>query len=88
MVKDRERVEHVLARLRTERDELRVRAHLARAEAREEWDRLERKWGDLEAKAAAARKEAKAASGDVRSAFDTLAHELARAYRRIRRQLH
>ncbi|MDH3914870.1 MAG: hypothetical protein OEU49_00250 [Chromatiales bacterium] len=88
MTEHHEKIEHVLDRLRTERDELRVRAHLARAEAREEWDKLEHKWGDLESRAAAAGKEAKEASGDVRSAFDTLAAEIAEAYRRIRRQLH
>lgn len=88
MTEQREKIEHVLNRLRTERDELRVRAHLARAEAREEWDKLEDKWGDLESRAAAAGKEAKEASGDVRSAFDMLAAEIAGAYRRIRRQLH
>ena len=37
----RQRFERVLDRLRTDRDELRVKAHLARAEAREEWEKLE-----------------------------------------------
>lgn len=88
MTEHREKIEQILDRLRTERDELRIKAHLAKAEAKEEWDKLEHKWSDLESKAAAASKEAREVSGDVRSAFDMLADEIGEAYRRIRRRLH
>lgn len=83
-----ERFERMLARLRTDRDELRVKAHLARAEAREEWEKLEHKWHEIEARMKSAGHEAKDASEDVRSAVEMLADELAVAYRKIRRRLH
>ena len=77
-----------VAKLRQERDELRVRMHLAKAEVRDEWDELERKWSRLEARVKAAREETREASRDVGSAFGALADEIGSAYRRIRRQLH
>jgi hypothetical protein len=76
-----------LARLRADRDELRVRVHLAKAEAAEEWDKLERKWHEIESRVKAAGNEAKEAGGPVRSAAEVLAEELAEAYRKIRRRL-
>ena len=42
-----ERTRKIISRLRTERDELRVRMHLAKAEARDEWDKAEAKWEQL-----------------------------------------
>lgn len=78
----------LIARLRTERDELRVRMHLAKAELREEWATLEKKWTRLENRLSQARTEAKSASKDVGSAAESLAGEIASAYRRIRDRLH
>lgn len=83
----KEKFDRLLERLRTERDELRVKAHLARAEAAEEWEKLEDKWQELESRAKAARREAREASGDVSSALESLGEELSRAYRRVRNQL-
>jgi uncharacterized protein YjbJ (UPF0337 family) len=82
-----DRIEAMLQRLRTERDELRVRAHLAKAEMKEEWDKLEDKWEDLEGRAKAAAVEAGEASKDVGSALEVLGDELSQAYRRIRNRL-
>jgi hypothetical protein len=77
----------MLERLRTERDELRVRAHLAKAEMKEEWEKLEDRWEDLEARAKAVTEEASDASKDVGSALEILGDELSQAYRRIRSRL-
>jgi predicted nucleic acid-binding Zn-ribbon protein len=77
----------MLERLRTERDELRVRAHLAKAEMKEEWEKLEDRWEDLEVRAKAVREEASDASKDVGSALEILGDELSQAYRRIRNRL-
>lgn len=82
-----DRIESMMKRLRTERDELRVRAHLAKAEMKEEWEKLEDKWGDLESRAKAAKAEASEASKDVGSALEILGDELSQAYRRIRGRL-
>lgn len=78
----------LIARLRTERDDLRVRMHLAKAELKDEWASLEKKWERLENRLSQARTEAKAASKGVGSAAGNLAEEIASAYRRIRDRLH
>jgi len=78
----------IIDKLRTERDELRVKMHLARAELREEWKALEKKWERLERRLEKAGTEAIAASRDVGTAAGTVAEEIAAAYRRIRERLH
>ena len=37
-------------KLKTQRDEMKVQAHLARAEFRDEWDEVEKKWQQAEQK--------------------------------------
>ena len=62
--------------------------HLARAELRDEWEALEKKWENLERRLADAGTEARSASRDVGAAAGRLAEEIAAAYRRIRDRLH
>lgn len=45
------RLDETLAELKRERDELRVRAHLARMEASDEWKEIEAKLAKMEAQA-------------------------------------
>ena len=66
MNETQERFERMLARLRTDRDELRVKAHLAGAEAKEEWEKLEHKWNEIESRMKSAGLEARDASGEFR----------------------
>jgi len=77
----------LLAKLRTERDELRVRLHLAGAEAREEWEKLEPRLAELEARAAQVGEAAGAAAKDVGAALAMLGEELGEGYARIRRAM-
>ncbi|NGP52589.1 hypothetical protein [Thioalkalivibrio sp. XN8] len=79
--------EQVLERLRRERDELRVQMELGKAEFRDEWSELEKKWERLESRLSGAAKEAKESSEDVGAAFGVLTDELAQAYRNIRSRL-
>ncbi len=82
--KAREELAATLARLRTERDELRLKMHLARAEVRDEWEKVESKWAHLEYKAPAVASAAGAATRDVASAAKLLGEEIRHAYQRIR----
>ena len=82
---ERERLEQLGARLRQERDELRVRAHLLKAELRDEWDDLERKWHHLEPKLERLREGSRESAEDIGAAVQQLGEELAHAYRRLRR---
>jgi hypothetical protein len=77
----------VMEKLRRERDELRVQLHLGKAEFKDEWEALERKWEHLESRVAGAAEEARDASREVGAAFGVLAEELGEAYRRIRSRL-
>jgi len=48
--------------LRQLRDELKLQIHLAKAEARDRWDKLETKWTEIEARSADARREPRGSS--------------------------
>ncbi len=76
----RERV----AQLRTERDTLLVRVHLAKTEGREEWAKVEAKWENFQAKAHTVGATAAEASGDVLASLKLLGEEIRDAYRRIK----
>ena len=77
----------VMAELRQQRDELRVRMHLAKAEAKQEWEELEKKWQHFESRVGHTAEEAKASGRNVGVALEHLGEELATAYRRIKKSL-
>ncbi|HRP87442.1 MAG TPA: hypothetical protein PLS34_07975 [Gammaproteobacteria bacterium] len=77
----------VVEKLRRERDELKLKMHLGKAELKDEWEALERKWERLEGRMEGAAEEAREASREVGAAFGVLADELGEAYRRIRAKL-
>ena len=81
------RQKQVMDKLRQERDELRLQVRLGKAELKEEWEALERKWEHLEGRMAGVKDEAREASREVGAAFGILADELGEAYRRIRARL-
>ena len=87
MWQEKGRLEELITKLKQERDELRVQIHLAKAEAKDEWEELEKKWDILENKLAALKRETKDASKDIGAALGVLSEEIANAYKRIRKKL-
>ena len=87
MSQEKGRLEELISKLKQERDELRVRINLAKAEAKDEWEELEKKWDILENKLSALKKETKDASKDIGAALGVLSEEIASAYKRIRKKL-
>ena len=81
----REDLRHLVDELRTQRDELAVRIHLGRQDARDEWEKLEKKLEHLRARAEVVGKEAGDAAGDVGAAARQLVDELKKGYARVRR---
>ena len=79
-----ERFADDLEALKQVRDELRVQAHLGKAEAKEQWERLERRWHELEAKLGAAEKQAKEPLENVRVAARLMLDEIREGYRKIK----
>ncbi len=79
-----ERFADELEALKQVRDELRVQAHLGKAEAKQQWERLERRWHELEAKLDAAEKQAKEPLENVRVAARLMLDEIREGYRKIK----
>jgi hypothetical protein len=75
-----------LAGLRRLRDELRLEAHLARAEARARWQRLEARWPELEARLEELERATGAAAATVGQAARALLDELGEGYRGLKRE--
>ncbi len=79
-----ERMSEELDGLRALRDEMRVKAHLGAAEAREAWEGLERKWGHLEGKLKLLAGESKAELAEVGEAAKLLAKEIRDGYQHLK----
>lgn len=82
-----DRWQAILGDFERQRDELKVRVHLARAEAREEMDKLEGKMDALRLKAQSAGSEAKDALKDIGGAAEQLANEIRQGLERVRKTL-
>ncbi|MCG8456354.1 MAG: hypothetical protein MI919_08730 [Holophagales bacterium] len=74
-------------RLAHSRDELRLQVRLAEAEARQEWEDLEDRWGQLRQRYQQIEGAAADAAEDVWSGVELLAEEITRGYEKIRRAL-
>ncbi|MDH3504503.1 MAG: hypothetical protein OEZ41_06190 [Nitrospirota bacterium] len=73
--------------LKRQRDELQVKLHLAKAEARDEWAKLETRWEDVKTKMEAVRKEASHTTESVGSGLSLVLDELKKGYDNIRKAL-
>jgi len=85
--KTKDKLHQIMDDIKQERDELHVKAHLARAEVRDEWVELEEKWEHLRSKSKRVGREAKGASNEVWAATKLLGEELKEGYQRIRKSL-
>ena len=73
--------------LKQQRDEIRVRLHLVKAEAKEEWERLETKWEHVRGKMGVVGREAGKTAQEVGTALNLAVEELRRGYERVRKLL-
>jgi methyl-accepting chemotaxis protein len=83
----RERINELMTRLEQERDELQLKMHLAKADARDELARLDDKMSQLRERASRVDDEAKEAFGDISDAARKLAAEIKEGFERVRKQL-
>jgi hypothetical protein len=79
-----EKLQELMTRLETERDELKVQLGLAKLEAREEWQELEKKMDTLRGRMKVLGGEAKETSGDIGVAAGQLADEIKDGFARLR----
>jgi hypothetical protein len=77
----------VLADLERERDELKLKLHLAKAEGRDEFAKLDDRLAQLRLRADAAGTEAKGAMGDIGEAAKKLTAEIRQGFDRVRKTL-
>jgi DNA repair exonuclease SbcCD ATPase subunit len=80
-------IEKFWEKLKTERDEMRVQAHLARAEFREEWNEVEEKWQKVEQKLSRIQDQAIETTDEMQSSAEVIMEEISSAYDRIQRRL-
>ena len=83
----KERLKESLERLEQERDELRVRLHQGKAEAKQEWDKLDARIAELRERFDKAGDEAGDVMQDVGEAAKLLGDEIRTGFERLRRML-
>lgn len=85
MTYSKERLEEILAELKQHRDELKLKLHLGKEEAKDEWEKLENKYQELKARSAVILEEAGESAKEVGSALELVVDELKNGYQRIRK---
>jgi hypothetical protein len=73
--------------LRQGRDELRVQMHLAAADARDVWDKVEKNWSHLEGRLKVIGEVGKESAEDVEEAAKSLIDEIKEGYKHLRNVL-
>jgi CBS domain-containing protein len=81
------KIDREIDELRRVRDELKVRIHLAKAEAKDRWDEIEHQFRRLESKGHQIAQASEEPLRDVREAARLLVDEIREGYRRIREAL-
>ena len=85
MTERREKLDELFDELRTARDELHLKMHLAAADARDEWQVLEKKWDHFRARAEKVGEATGEAAEEVGEALELVGEELRKGYQRIRK---
>lgn len=73
--------------LSQQRDEIKLKIHLAKMEVQDEWEKTEKKWDHFRSKSAEIGSASKDAARDVGAALRLLGEELGHAYAKIRKHL-
>jgi hypothetical protein len=84
MAENKRSIDELGEELKQARDELQVKIHLAAADARDEWEQLEKKWEHFRARAEVIGRTAEEAVEDVGEALEVVGEELKRGYKKIR----
>lgn len=87
MTDAKERITKAAEQLKQQRDELRVKLHLAKADAKDEWARLEKQWEAMKPKLEAGREEAGKTAESVGAALSLAMEELKNGYERLKKRL-
>ncbi len=83
----RERLERELEDLRATRDELRVRLHLGKLDAQEQWGQIEKQWQHVESKLKVASEAGREIAEDIGEATSLVIEEMKEGYTKLRKLL-
>lgn len=87
MTEAKEQLDEMIRRLKQERDELRVKLHLAKEDLSDEWEKIEATLARLESRAKQVGGATREASTDIGAAAKLLAEEIGNGFKKIRRRL-
>jgi hypothetical protein len=87
MTETRNAMDRLLEDLQRQREELELQMHLGKAEAKAEWQELEKKWREVKPKLDAAGSEAAKTGENVLAGLQLTLEELGKGYERIRNRL-
>ncbi len=84
---EQKEVESFVAKIQQQRDELLLKIHLAKADAKDEWVEAEKKWGILKAKTPKVAQAGGESIKEVGAAVKLVGAEILRSYERIKKVL-
>ncbi len=87
MTGSKEKIEEILKDLTRRRDEIALKLHLGKAEAKEEWEKLEKKWQAAKAQSKTLAGVVGESAQNVGSALELTLGELKKGYERVKKML-
>jgi hypothetical protein len=78
-------IESFVQKVQQQRDELLLKIHLAKADAKDEWAVAEKKWENMKAKTPVVARESGESMKDVGAAVKLVGEEILRSYERIKK---
>jgi hypothetical protein len=82
-----EQLEESWQHLKTQRDEIRIQMHLAKAELKDEWEKLDKKWFATLQKYDELREDTQETAHEIHDGFAVVVDELSETYKRIKKRL-
>ena len=83
----KQNITDLIESLKRERDELHLKFHLFKQEARDEWATLEKKWTEVQHKASTVGTAAGEVAGEIGATMRLVGQEVREGYRKIRESL-
>lgn len=87
MTGSKEKIDEILQELARRRDEIALKLHLGKAEAKEEWEKLEKKWQAAKAQSKTLAGVVGESAQNVAAALELTLGELKKGYERVKKML-
>lgn len=78
---------NLLQKLKTERDQIKLKIHLAGQDAKDEWQKLEEKWKPFTDKVHEVESAAESSGEQVKAAAELLGQEIKKGFENVRKAL-